>query len=91
MENNQINKTDQLNTFRLEINTLDQQLLKLLEHRMELSKKIGIYKKENNMQIFCRKRENYIINRLSLSSSLNNNFIKNIWNSIMSYSREVQK
>lgn len=48
---------DKLVEYRTEIEKLDSEIAELLVKRMELSKKIGTYKKENGLQIFDAKRE----------------------------------
>lgn len=48
---------DKLVEYRTEIEKLDSEIAELLVKRMELSKKIGAYKKENGLQIFDAKRE----------------------------------
>ena len=46
-----------INNLRLQIDAIDDQLIKLFVERMEVSQKIGAYKKENNLPIFDPGRE----------------------------------
>ena len=48
---------EKLLEYRKEIESIDSQLIELLVQRMELSRKIGQYKKENGLAIFDPKRE----------------------------------
>ena len=55
--------------YRNRIDVIDEDILKLFEERMDLVKKIAIFKHENNLQVLDNKREEMIIkknlNRLS--------------------------
>lgn len=46
-----------LQEYRQEIEKIDKEIFKLLSERMEISSKIGEFKKENNLPIFDAKRE----------------------------------
>ena len=54
-----------LNKIREQIDNIDTQLLELFLDRMELSKGVAAYKKENNMPIFQGDREKQILDRIS--------------------------
>ena len=54
-----------LNKIRKQIDNIDTQLLELFLDRMELSKGVAAYKKENNMPIFQGDREKQILDRIS--------------------------
>lgn len=54
---------DGLKKMRVEIDELDLQLMELLNRRYQLSKEIGIYKKENNIQVLDLKREHEILDK----------------------------
>jgi chorismate mutase/prephenate dehydratase len=49
---------------RGEINNVDEGIIRLFEQRMDLVKKIGMYKKEHSLPIRDRKREREIVRRL---------------------------
>lgn len=51
-----------LNKLREQINLIDKEMLDLFEKRMDLSKSIAKYKKENNLPIFNKEREKEVIN-----------------------------
>ncbi|MFI3251567.1 MAG: chorismate mutase [bacterium] len=52
-----------LNEARLIINEIDQQMIELFIKRMDAVKKVLIYKKENNLNVFDQKRELEIIEK----------------------------
>lgn len=79
-----------LEKYRISINIIDDQIIKLLEERMEVVKKVGEEKKFNKLDVYCGNREEQILKRLSNSSSLDNKFIKFIWGEIMNYSKLIQ-
>ena len=53
-----------MKTKREQINKIDQELIKLLEKRFQLSKEIGEYKKQNNLPVEDKKREQEIIEKI---------------------------
>lgn len=55
-----------LNEFRAQITDIDQQIAELFEKRMQLVKKVSLYKISNNIQTEDKKRE---ANMLTLYSS----------------------
>ncbi len=52
-----------LTKYREEIDEIDQELLDLLGRRMGVARKIGLYKKENNISIYQRKRWSAILEK----------------------------
>lgn len=53
-----------LDTIRIDINEIDNQLKALFIQRMNLVKKVALYKKQHNLAIFDAKREAMIYERL---------------------------
>lgn len=53
-----------INDLRKEIDEIDTLMQELFKKRLAVSKKIGEYKKENNLPIYDSKRENEILLRL---------------------------
>ena len=88
--------SDVLENYRLEINNIDEELINLLKKRMKLSIKIGKYKKENNIPILNKNREDQIIERINTYNKKDNeiiiseNFISILWTNIMNYSKDLQ-
>ena len=58
-----------LDELRLEIDKIDDELIKLFEKRMEVSAKIGEYKRENKLPILNSQREREKINDISDKAS----------------------
>jgi monofunctional chorismate mutase len=81
---------ESIETFRKEIDEIDNTIAKFLFKRMSISKKIGCYKKENGFCVRDPSRENQIINKLSDSSGLNYDFIKKVYDVIFEESRRIQ-
>ena len=50
-----------LEEIRLEINEIDEKLIKLFIQRMECAREVGLYKKENNIPILNADREQEIL------------------------------
>lgn len=88
--------SDILDNYRLQINNIDEELINLLKKRMKLSVKIGKYKKENNIPILNKNRENQVIERINSYNKKDNeiiiseNFISILWTNIMNYSKDLQ-
>lgn len=49
--------TNQLETFRQEIDSIDAQIFKLFEQRIMVAKQIGAYKKEHGLSVLDSSRE----------------------------------
>tara|TARA_B100000900_G_C20220804_1_gene569719 strand:- start:209 stop:481 length:273 start_codon:yes stop_codon:yes gene_type:complete len=85
-----------LDTFRTEINNIDEELISLLIKRMKISIKVGEYKKQNKLEILNSNRENEVIERLNLVAKkdkeliLDDGLITNLWKIIMDYSKKLQ-
>lgn len=85
-----------MDNLRDNINSIDNEILNLLKKRMEISKQIGKYKKDNNLPIFDSKRELLLIERLKkinkeTDNQINEDFIEEFWNNIMFYSKKLQE
>lgn len=50
-----------LDDLRLEINQIDEEMLALFEKRMEVAKKIGLYKKEHHLPVLDQSREKQLL------------------------------
>lgn len=82
---------DQITLLRKEIDIIDDNIIKLLNERVMISKNIGKIKKYNNINIICSNRENEIIDRLvSNSYILPKNDILLIYNNIFNISKTYQ-
>lgn len=86
---------NKLEEYRNQINDLDKKILDLIQNRMSLSLKIGVYKKDNNIPILNSNRENEVLTLLNKYNEDNNlklkeEFINELWIKIMSYSKKIQ-
>ena len=57
------NYMEDLKQLRQQINDIDQEMVKLFERRMKVSSKIGQFKKENNLPIYDKNREEQVLKR----------------------------
>ena len=82
-----------LEALREKINDADEQLLQAMSQRIDAAKKIGEYKKANNITILQVNRwEEVLRNRISLGQvmGLNSEFVKEMYNLIHEESIQVQ-
>ena len=79
--------------YREQINTIDGQLITLLEKRVDISRKIGDYKCKHNISI-CEPdtdTEQNIIKQFQASSSLSNSHIRTFFEGVFEISCHVQQ
>lgn len=86
-----------LTNYRMSIDYIDQQLISLFKQRFDVCKKIGQYKKDNNLQTYQEGRWHKLLNHiLDYSHNIlnweaeNDYFIKDVWNTIHNHSIEIQ-
>lgn len=78
----------QLDTLRQSINDIDQNLVDLLAKRFELSRQVGIYKKENSLNSVDSKRLDEVLELVSskaVQQNINPDMIKSILLTIHEY------
>ena len=83
-----------LDMLRNRINKIDNGIISLLSQRQEVSKLVGLYKKQNNIAIHQPKRELELLEKISLISIKNKIdpvFVKKIFKLILIHSKQVQK
>ena len=82
-----------LGEIRNRIDHIDRKLVELIEERMEIVKEVALYKKENGIKIFDRKREEEVINKnlSNVKSEELKHYIESILKDIMDSSKEYQK
>lgn len=81
-----------LDELRKEINTIDEQIMDLFKQRMSVSKKIGEFKKQNNLPILDSKREASMFDlykKLFDNDALWNHYRK-VLETLMNVSKEYQ-
>lgn len=80
-----------METLRKEIDTVDAEIVKLFNRRMEAVKQVGEYKKENNLPIFDSERERKLFDRVaSLAGEKNESYIRTLYAVITDLSRSYQ-
>ena len=81
-----------LDELRCQIDQIDQNLLQLFEQRMEIVKGVAAYKKENNLPIFHKDREDQIIQRISSQAAPENAEGANVlFSTLMNISKCLQQ
>jgi len=80
----------ELEELREKVTGVDNEILELLEERIELAKEIAETKIENNLPIEDTKREEKIINQRKLHTSLDGDFVESIMKVIIKESKKVQ-
>lgn len=81
-----------LTNIRKEIDSIDDEILRLLCRRMDLMDDVANYKSQNNMPIYQRSREEEVINRAMENCPLEyKEQIRLVFQSIMDAGKELQK
>ena len=83
-----------LEELRVQIDKLDDEVLQLMEQRMNVSEKIGIFKKEHNITILQTNRWNELLKKrinVGLSKGLSEGFVQKIYSAIHEESIQHQK
>jgi chorismate mutase len=83
-----------LEELRMQIDKLDDDVLQMMEQRMAISEKIGVFKKENNVTILQSNRWNELLKvriNTGLSKGLSEEFVKKIYSAIHEESIHHQK
>ena len=86
------NYMEDLKQLRQQINDIDQEMVKLFERRMKVSSKIAQFKRENNLPIYDKKREEQVLKRncsLLKDTSLND-YCRIFQNQLMDLSKQYQ-
>ena len=79
-----------LEEIRLEINDIDEKLVKLFTQRMECAKEVGMYKKENNIPILNADREQEILDEMLVKGGKFGYASQLLYSNIMELSRALQ-
>lgn len=83
----------ELDKARIEINTIDKEIVKLLEKRFNLVLQIGKYKKDNNLPVYDEGREKKVIENCvnNLENNMYSKHIETIYKQIMNTCKELEK
>ena len=86
-------KKKTLKKLRNNIDEVDDQIFDLILKRLDYVEKIGNIKREMNLPVYDKSREQIIIDRLTekLSSKINSEKIKKIIDPIVSISKDLQR
>jgi|UniRef100_A0A6C0J6T1 monofunctional chorismate mutase len=81
-----------MDEFRKSIDLIDNQLMELLINRLHIVKEIGEYKRENNLPILDKNREQLIYDKINNKyiSDVENNFVKSIYIKLMEETKKIQ-
>ena len=82
---------DEINILRKDIDIIDNQILILINKRMNLCKKVGDVKKRNKMEVSKPGRERLILNNLINKNIVDKNLVNDLWHIIFKYSKNLQK
>ena len=83
-----------LKKLRKDIDKIDKQIMTLLEHRLEVVKKVADYKKKNNIPLYDKKREEEIIlskKEYVKEKDISEKYIEEIFKRIIKESHIVEK
>jgi len=84
------NNIQPLTNLRMEIDNIDDQIIKLLDQRMNVCQQVGTFKKENNILLTHKSRESEIIERLAKKSSFTEDEVLSIYERIFIISKSKQ-
>lgn len=80
-----------LEQYRIEIDSIDKQLLDLIQQRMEVSRGVAGYKLKNNMEILQPEREKALLERMASSAKeQNKEYVHEFFTEILRISRQIQ-
>ena len=80
----------ELQELRQKIDAIDEELIRLFAQRMEVSKAIGIYKKERDLPIFVPQREREKLADVATLAGELSDYTVRLYETIFSLSREYQ-
>ena len=81
----------EISELRKRVEKIDSKIIRLFEKRVELSKEIGLIKRDNGFKIEDLSRENEIREEKKKNSSLNRKFTKDLFRLIFKESKRIQK
>jgi chorismate mutase len=86
-----VNTTEELADLRKDIDFLDNEIMKFLVRRFEITKKVRRYKKANKLPVMDKAREEHIVREKIENSGLPRKFIKDFYKLIFEESRRIQR
>lgn len=79
-----------LDKYRDEIDMLDNQIIKLLDERFKVTKKVGDYKRKKQINVLNKGREEAIVNRIKEMNLTNEEQILELYSYMMDVSKRQQ-
>lgn len=83
--------SEMIRKLRLEIDAIDDAMLKLLRSRLDLASKIGQIKSQNHQEVLDLQREEEILERLSCKGLLKKEQIALIYQAIFTLTKQIQE
>lgn len=80
----------ELSDYRVKLDQLDAELIRLLDERMGISQEIGKYKAENHLPVYDAKRENEILRKVSERAEHYKINIVEVYKTILTESKKLQ-
>lgn len=83
-----------LDDLRKEIDLIDSEIVNLIAKRIEVVKKVGQFKKENNIPVIDNSRFKKVLNKvgeLAEKNKISKDFVKDIYNKIHEYMCSIEK
>jgi chorismate mutase len=78
----------EIKELRGDIDEVDKGILRLLEKRVKIAKKIGAIKRRRGLPIKDHSREEELVSEVTSKTSLDQKFVKKIFKTIIDYCRE---
>lgn len=83
---------ENLDYYRKRIDIIDKKIVSLLVSRINISKKISVYKRKHKIKIADAARERHVLNNIkNRQSKRNEKFLKKLFRDIINYSKCIQK
>ncbi len=79
-----------LNKYRDEIDQLDQEIIHLIDQRLEIVKQVGEYKRENQLAVLDQGRETKIYTKIDQQNLKNPDEIKAIYQEMLKITKGMQ-
>lgn len=79
-----------LDNYRNQINEIDDQLIQLLDQRFSVTKKVGDYKRENQIEVLNQNREQQIIDKITGLNLTNEKEVLEMYKLLMDVSKRQQ-
>lgn len=79
-----------LEEYRRRVDEIDKEMLRLIEERVNIAKKIGREKKKLGKDISDPKREKQVLDNITESTDLERDFVRDLFRRIIKYCKNEQ-